>query len=247
MIGFRWTEAGADAGVDGVENAADTLPLAVNAGGGVGLGGGSSGMLVREGGVSGAPNAASIGATASGRDVLPGSRGSPWLPAAGPGGSPGTCGVNRGENGGVRWRGVAACLLGGGGGAGDGATGVLDAAEGATGVRGAAAEDGGADARGDAAGVVSLRGTVGGHDGDEEAAGVFVRGATGLAAVGVATRPGAADTGAATACSSSPQLIAAPTGMSPPQTEQRARIDTLVILAGSRRKTDRHSGQETFI
>jgi hypothetical protein len=45
----------------------------------------------------------------------------------------------------------------------------------------------------------------------------------------------------------SPQLTAATTGMRPPQTEQRARIEMLVIFAGSRRKTEWHSGQETFI
>ena len=53
--------------------------------------------------------------------------------------------------------------------------------------------------------------------------------------------------GAGTVGNSSPQLTAAPTGMSPPQTEQRARMDTLVIFAGSSRKTVRHSGHETFI
>jgi len=46
---------------------------------------------------------------------------------------------------------------------------------------------------------------------------------------------------------SSPHWTAAPTGMSPPQTEHRARIDTLVIFAGSSLNTERHSGQETFI
>jgi hypothetical protein len=46
---------------------------------------------------------------------------------------------------------------------------------------------------------------------------------------------------------SSPQFTDEPTGMRPPHTEQRARIETLVIFAGSRRKTERHSGQETFI
>ena len=53
--------------------------------------------------------------------------------------------------------------------------------------------------------------------------------------------------GAGTVGNSSPQLTAAPTGMRPPQTEQRARMDTLVIFAGSSRKTVRHSGHETFI
>jgi hypothetical protein len=61
------------------------------------------------------------------------------------------------------------------------------------------------------------------------------------AGVGAAT-----DTGAAVA-GSSPHVTAAPTGMRPPQIEHLARIDTLVIFAGSSRKTERHSGQETFI
>jgi hypothetical protein len=46
---------------------------------------------------------------------------------------------------------------------------------------------------------------------------------------------------------SSVQRTLAPTGMMPPQTEHRARSATLVILAGSRRNTERHSGQVTFI
>jgi len=34
--------------------------------------------------------------------------------------------------------------------------------------------------------------------------------------------------------------------ITPPQTEQRARIDVEGILLGSTRKIERHSGQETF-
>ena len=78
-------------------------------------------------------------------------------------------------------------------------------------------------------------------------AGVLALDGIGFAAVGV--EPGAGEP-VADDCepwSSSPQFTAAPTGMSPPQTEQRARIDTLVILAGSSRNTERHSGQDTFI
>ena len=66
MIGLRWTAAGAGAGVDGVENAADKLPVVVKddgvagrgAGAGVGVGVGGSAIDVRGGGVSGAPNIA---------------------------------------------------------------------------------------------------------------------------------------------------------------------------------------------
>ena len=46
---------------------------------------------------------------------------------------------------------------------------------------------------------------------------------------------------------SSPQLTLAETGMTPPQTEQRALTAAPTTLAGSTRKTDRHSGHETFI
>jgi hypothetical protein len=63
LIGFLCTTAGARAGVDGVDNAADTLALEVNAGGVVVPfgGAGGSGIVGRDGGVSGAPNDAAIG------------------------------------------------------------------------------------------------------------------------------------------------------------------------------------------
>jgi hypothetical protein len=82
LMGFRGTDAGADAGVDGVEKAADTLPLALNAGGDAGFGVGGSGILVRDGGVSGAPNAVGSGDAESGRDARTGSRGSSPGPVA---------------------------------------------------------------------------------------------------------------------------------------------------------------------
>jgi hypothetical protein len=88
----------------------------------------------------------------------------------------------------------------------------------------------------------SVLGTGGGHDAVPDATGVFVRDIMGFTPAGVAPR-----TGVGAAGRSSPQFTDAPTGMRPPQTEQRARIVTLVILAGSSRKTDRHSGQDTFI
>jgi hypothetical protein len=78
-------------------------------------------------------------------------------------------------------------------------------------------------------------------------AGVFVRERMGFTPFGVVPGAGAPEVDDGATCRSSPQFTAAPTGMSPPQTEQRARIDTLVILAGSSRKTERHSGQDTFI
>src|SRR5262245_29826486 len=91
--------------------------------------------------------------------------------------------------------------------------------------------------------AVSARGTGGGH----AAVGVACTGVRGRAVIGFTPAELPTATGAGTAGKSSPQLTAAPTGMSPPQIEQRARIETLVIFAGSSRKTDRHSGQETFI
>jgi hypothetical protein len=117
------------------------------------------------------------------------------------------------------------------------------------GVRGRAWLGGGAalrgvpmPARGDD--TRSVRGTGGGHAPAAGDAGVVARARTGFTPTGVLPSAGAA---AEETCSSSPQLTAAPTGISPPQTEQRARIDTLVIFAGSTRNTERHSGQETFI
>ena len=74
LIGFRGTDKGADAGVDGVEKAADTLPLALNAGGGAGFAGGAAGMPGCDGGVSGAPNVVWSGASDSARGPRTGSR-----------------------------------------------------------------------------------------------------------------------------------------------------------------------------
>ena len=90
LIGFLWTGV-AGAGVDGVENAADTLPLAPNATGGVaGLDGvGDCGIAALGGGVSGAPNEA-FNSDAG-------------LEPCGAG-SFGIAGACRGENGGVRRR-----------------------------------------------------------------------------------------------------------------------------------------------
>jgi hypothetical protein len=131
--------------------------------------------------------------------------------------------VNFGENGGVR------CRTGGGGGAAAGWLGVavLDEALG----------------EGDANG---FRGTGGGQAVAPDCRGVFGREPIDLT-LGELPAPATAGVGAGTVGSSSPQLTAAPTGINPPQTEQRARIETLVIFAGSRRKTVRHSGHETFI
>ena len=90
-----------------------------------------------------------------------------------------------------------------------------------------------------------IRGTGGGQAVAPAATGVFVFVRSGFTPLGVPLRLGTR--GAVVDWRSSPQLTAAPTGIRPPQIEQRARIETLVILAGSSRKTDRHSGQDTFI
>lgn len=225
MIGLRWTAAGAGAGVDGVENAADRLPLVVSDVGvagrdaGAGAVGGCSGMDVRDGGVSGAPKVALSDVSPSARGACPGV-------AVGFSSGSGDCsrctaGVNLGENGGVR------CL-----------TGEAGEAAGWLGT----APFGGVPEGGDGG---RFRGTGGGHELAPECIGVFGRDAIDLTSGELpAATLGA---GAGTVGNSSPQLTAAPTGMSPPQTEHLARMDTLVIFAGSSRKTVRHSGHETFI
>jgi hypothetical protein len=103
LIGLRCTTAGAGAGVDGVEKAADTFPLGVNPGAPTGFAGGC-GMVVREGGVSGAPNDVLV-ATAGLESFGPG----PAFAGLGFSTVAGvdeesfvTDGVNFGENGGVR-------------------------------------------------------------------------------------------------------------------------------------------------
>jgi hypothetical protein len=144
-------------------------------------------------------------------------------------GSFGIAGEILGEKGGVRGRGAGAA-----------GTGVSDRCCGAA-AWGAGGRGDGVAARG------SARGTGGGHAACD---GVAAAGAGVLDRIGFTPRgvPLAAPLPAgATAGRSSPQLTAAPTGMRPPHTEQRARIEMLVIFAGSRRKTERHSGQDTFI
>jgi len=123
LIGLRCTTAGEGAGVDGVENAADTFPLAVNAGGDDAFGGeGGSGMLLRDGGVRGAPNvAAGVGdelVSARGVGNRPLDAAAVSVPAGFVASAFGTCGENFGENGGVRWpTGVDAGTFGGAAGA----------------------------------------------------------------------------------------------------------------------------------
>ena len=77
----------------------------------------------------------------------------------------------------------------------------------------------------------------------------------GLAATGVATAEaalpdamrGVGEAAAPAPTKSSSMTPAAPIAMTPPQTEQRARTPACGTLAGSTRKTERHSGQEMFM
>jgi len=73
-------------------------------------------------------------------------------------------------------------------------------------------------------------------------------GACGSAAAGGATPavPRALIAALGLAANSSSIELPAPTAMTPPQTEQRARTPAAGIFDGSTRKTDRHSGHETF-
>ncbi len=57
------------------------------------------------------------------------------------------------------------------------------------------------------------------------------------------TRGGGLAVGGGAGCAPFP----APTEITPPHTEQRARTPAAGTFAGSTRKTDRHSGQLTFI
>ena len=230
LIGLRGTTAGDGAGVDGVENAADTFPPLAKAVVELSLvAAGDSGIVVRDGGVNGAPN--DIDSVDGDFCSFAGSaRGVACGAGDFPDGFAGSCGTAEeilGEKGGVRVRGV------------EGA-GPPDA--GSTGGAGAGGRGGVAARR-------STRGTGGGQAtapaGMAAAACAGVPRRTGFTPLGVDS-VAAPPTGATTG-SSSPQLMAAPTGIKPPQTEQRARIEMLVIFAGSRRNTERHSGQETFI
>jgi hypothetical protein len=110
LIGFRCTTAGGGAGVDGVEKAAETLPVGVNAGGaawgfGVGVAAGA-GIAGRDGGVSGAPKAVprvAPGCSSRGAAATVGGGALFWLDGVGAGAeSRPMVGVNFGENGGVR-------------------------------------------------------------------------------------------------------------------------------------------------
>jgi len=165
--------------VDGVEKAADTFPVGVKPGAPVGFGGGC-GIVVRDGGVSGAPNMA---LAAAGLDS---GGAAPLFPGFGFSGGFGgtdeesftTDGVNFGENGGVRWRAGAADWLGTAVGAGRDGVGA--------GRCGAAGAGAGAE-----------RGIGGGHALAGTCAGVFARVTIGLTPPGVGPEAGAVDVGRA--------------------------------------------------
>jgi hypothetical protein len=243
--------------VEGVENAA-----AASAFGGKGAGCAAAGfddcstgagIVVRAGGVSGAPNAGapraggdSAGAGCAG-PVLPGSaRSAPaFAPCCGFAPRP-TLSEVPGRAAGAATGGAALDTLGTD-------TGVPQERRGGCAMTAGSAGRGacgacGAGAEGDAWGCC-----IGGGTG--------VRARTGLTPAGVDDIGGAlaaapAPTGSRIPIDpgdgrvalgrSSSHRTEAPTAMIPPQTEQRARIEMLVILAGSILKTERHSGHETF-
>ena len=175
------------------------------------------------GGVNDAPNIASNvdGMAGSGRRGVGGT--CTGFSSGGAAGSLLLVAVNFGEKGGVRCRAGVGCWLGNDEGCSVGFV--------VGGVAGARVAGG------------SARGTGGGHTGGGVWTGVRARGATGFAPDPLPT-PALACAGTG---SSSPQVTAAPTGIKPPQIEHRARMETLVIFAGSSLKTDWHSGHETFI
>jgi hypothetical protein len=140
-------------------------------------------------------------------------------PAAGvAGGRAGAGGV-----GGIIRRGIAGAVAAGGGAAGG-------AAAGGGGATGADATGGGATAGADDA--ISWNGTIGASK-----AGAATGTARDTRGGGALTRVGA---------NSSSTAIPMPTVMTPPHTEQRARTPAVGTFAGSTRKTDWHSGHETF-
>ena len=160
-----------------MENAADTLPLGVNPGAPAGFGVGC-GMLVRDGGVSGAPKVAPVAAdglesegpvpvfAARGFSVVAGVGADSFI----------TDGVNFGENGGVRWRTGAGDWLGGEVGATFGGTGAGRCGATGTGAGGGAAR-----------GIGGGQAFVGAG-----ATGVFARVMMGFTPLGVAPTPACA-------------------------------------------------------
>ena len=159
-----------------MEKAADTFPLGVNPGAPVGLAGGCV-IVVRDGGVSGAPNDAPV-AAAGFESGEPAFEGFGFSTVAGAGADSFTTdGVNFGENGGVRWRAGAGAWLGGAAGAGRGGTGA-----------------GRCGAAGAGAGAGAARGIGGGQAfAGAEAAGVLGRDMIGFTPLGVAPKPGDGD------------------------------------------------------
>ena len=126
------------------------------------------------------------------------------------------------------------------------------------GVKSGGRDSGGVGVRGDAVGAADAGGGNGARAGGIVGGAAAADAATenGAAGLGVgATIAGAGadviDAGAAAAwCfggpNSSSTEVPAPTVITPPHTEQRARTPEAGIFPGSTRKTDRHSGHETF-
>jgi hypothetical protein len=144
--------------------------------------------------------------------------------------------VNAGVRRGTTRAGRDPSSTGAGAGARDGggaATGVAEAARGGAGAAEGACGEAGAEFGGGAALVAAAPGAA-----------VVVAG-RGAAVVVVACvgADGAVDAEAKSAGCSAPRAIV----ITPPQTEQRARTLVDGSLSGSTRKTERHSGQTTFM
>src|SRR5687767_5886856 len=161
---------------------------------------------------------------------------------------------------GTEARGVGALAATGVGAAGCG-RGALDGCDGARAAPGTL----GAEVRGAGGGLTGAEGRdganvgSGGVTGRDPVRGVFrAKGATpGVGGAGVGIRAGVGDwgrgagraAGVAAARPSAKSFSMAPPFpivITPPQTLHRARTPAVGIFAGSTRKTDRHSGQETF-
>lgn len=221
--------AGTEPPADTVVVAIAAVPVAVFAAG--------AASPLRGGGGRGAPNDGPTGGVRSARGATSGVETGAGVGIDGgvaPDGVLDNGGVRRAANGGVRGRAAAGTCAG-------------TPPVATPGTAGARAGDGWRG-RGAAAGAAGRALSAGVDDGRSlgRVASGPVWGRVGSAGAGVGCTLGEPFRGAPGA-SASLQPALAPTGMIPPQTEQRARSDTLVILAGSTRNTERHSGQETFI
>ena len=141
------------------------------------------------------------------------------------------------------WTGSAGGVTATGTGGGSGATSTAGAGGGVTLAAGGRAT--GAEIRGGGAGGITTGAELRGIGAGGIATGAEIRGSGGAA---TAAPPPDANMGAAIGCAKSSFATAPPlTAITPPQTEQRVRTPACGTRAGSTRKTERHSGQVTFM